>query len=492
MHSIWTQTTKFPKYPSLNHDLDVDTLIIGGGLTGLLCGFFLYEQNADYVIIEQHNIAGHTTANTTAKITTQHGLIYSNLIKYQGKETAEAYLTANQDALDKYRQIVRDYDIDCDLEIKSNLIYDLNNRQAILDELEALEKIKAKGIYVERPAKFPFDIKAAVITPNQAQFHPLKFAKALAEIQNIGVQSDDSHTTPDPAQSDDPRQSHVSSQFPHSHIYEETKALAIDQKGTSYEVKVTNPYTINNQLHTIRAKRVIIATHFPFKNLRGLYFMKMHQSRSYVLLLDNINQETLPDYMAMGSQAGDLSFRTFCNESQGPSHTQLILGGRGGKTGKEHGGFTQLATDAKKFFPGCTIEKLWATQDCMTLDQMPYIGNHNPSHPGVKVATGFNKWGMTGAMAAALILTDQMDRELSDIFYPHRPMSHPQVMVNVATSVANLLKLKGPRCSHLGCRLKWNKSEQSWDCPCHGSRYDENGNVLNEPAQKNITQSSTT
>ena len=458
MNSIWSQTVKMPHYPALNQDLHVDTLIIGGGLTGLLCGFFLNEQNADYAIIEQHNIAGHTTANTTAKITTQHGLIYSNLLKYQGKEIAQGYFLANQEALDKFRQIITDYDIDCDLETKPNLIYDLQDRQSILEELQALEEIKAKGIYLERPENFPLDIKAAIETPHQAQFHPLKFAKAIAEIQDAG------------------------------HIYEETKALDIRHEGTGYAVTTTNPYTQDakpTQTHTIHAKRVIVTTHFPFKNIRGLYFMKMHQSRSYAVLLDNIKPDKLPKHMAMGTQPGNLSFRTVSHQTEDAgAQTKIILGGRGGKTGKDHGGFTQLATDAKLLYPGCTIEKFWATQDCMTLDQMPYIGNHNPSYPGVKVATGFNKWGMTNAMAAALMLTDQMDRELADIFYPHRPMAHPQALVNVATSAFNLLKPTVPRCSHLGCALKWNKSEQSWDCPCHGSRYDKDGKTLNEPAQK--------
>lgn len=454
MNSIWSQTTKLPHFPALEQDLHVHTLVIGGGLTGLLCGFFLQEQGADYALIEQHQIAGHVTANTTAKITTQHGLIYSDLLRYQGKETAQGYYTANQDALDKFRQIIKDYDLDCDLEAKSNLIYDLHNRQTILDELTALHEIGAKGIYVERPENFPLEIKAAVETPNQAQFHPLKFAREI-----VGMQE--------------------------AHIYEETKALDIDKEKDGYTIKVTNPYTVNHRVHKIFAKRVIIATHFPFKNFRGLYFMKMHQARSYAMLLDNIAPEKLPKQMSMGAQSGDLSFRTY-------QQNKLILGGRGGKTGKEHGGFTQLAADAKKLFPGCTIEKLWATQDCMTLDGMPYIGNYLPDYPGIKVATGFNKWGMTSAMAAALMLTDQMDREVADIFYPHRSMVHPQVVVNAGTSLANLLKLKGPRCSHMGCSLKWNKSEQSWDCPCHGSRYDKEGKVLNEPAQKHITKTSIT
>jgi len=195
-------------------------------------------------------------------------------------------------------------------------------------------------------------------------------------------------------------------------------------------------------------------------------------------LLDGIPKDMLPPYMAMGSRPEDLSLRTY--------QDRLILGGHGGKTGETGNGFSHLLEDARRYYPKARILHTWAAQDCMTLDQMPYIGTHNPSYPGVKVATGYNKWGMTSSMVAALALTNQMDRELADIFYPHRPMAHPQVLINLVTSTANLLKLKKPRCAHLGCALTWNEIEQSWDCPCHGSRYSKDGKTLNEPSQKNI------
>ena len=210
--------------------------------------------------------------------------------------------------------------------------------------------------------------------------------------------------------------------------------------------------------------------------------MKMHQSRSYALLLDCIDKDILPPYMAMGSSPEDLSFRKY----QG----KLILGGHGGKTGGTSDNFRKLLEDARRYYPEAKVIHAWAAQDCMTLDQMPYIGNHIPGHPGVKVATGYNKWGMTNSMVAALSLTGQLDRELADIFYPHRSMMHPQVFFNFATSTTNFLKLKKPRCSHMGCALTWNESEQSWDCPCHGSRFDRDGAVLNEPASKAITKTS--
>lgn len=441
--SIWHETIMPLTYPAIREDMTTDTLIIGGGMTGLLCGHFLNQQGRDYILIEQNRIASHTTAGTTAKITTQHGLIYSNLLRYQGKEIAQGYYLANKEALERLQRLAQN--IECDYEERTNLIYEMDSQVAIEDELNTLHEIGAKGIYVEEPELLPNKPKAAIATFHQGQFHPLKFTNAIAINQG-------------------------------THIYERTKALDIQKEGDCYVVPVTSG---PGQLpHKIRAKEVIIATHFPFKNIRGLYFMKMHQSRSYVLLLDCIKKDILPPYMAMGSHPEDLTFR----KCQG----KLILGGHGGKIGETGDSFRNLLDDARRYYPEAKVIHTWAAQDCMTLDQMPYIGNHIPGHPGVKVATGYNKWGMTNSMVAALSLTGQMDRELADIFYPHRSMMHPQLFVNFATSATNLLKLKKPRCSHLGCALVWNKEEQSWDCPCHGSRFDKDGAILNEPASKEI------
>ncbi|MBR3786613.1 MAG: FAD-dependent oxidoreductase [Firmicutes bacterium] len=440
--SIWAETVTMPNFLPLTQDIKTDTLIIGGGMTGLLCGHFMKEQGRDYILIEQNQIAGHTTAGTTAKITTQHGLIYSNLLRYQGEDIAQGYYLANKEALQRLTDMAQN--TDCDFEYQTNLVYDMESEVSIEDEIKALEEIGGAGIFVKKPEGLPVTPKAAIATLNQAQFHPLKFAKAIAAPQQ-------------------------------EHIYEKTRALGIEKEGTGYIISTADG-------HAIRAKEVIIATHFPFKNIRGLYFIKMHQSRSYEILLEGIGKDKLPPFMAMGSQPENLSLRTYKDK--------LILGGHGGKTGENHGNFNQLLEDARHYYPEAKVTRTWAAQDCMTLDQMPYIGNHNPSYENIKVATGYNKWGMTNSMVAALALTDQMEREIADIFYPHRSMAHPQVLVNLATSTANLLKLKRPRCSHLGCALVWNKEEQSWDCPCHGSRFHKEGSILNEPAQKPITKPS--
>ena len=129
----------------------------------------------------------------------------------------------------------------------------------------------------------------------------------------------------------------------------------------------------------------------------------------------------------------------------------------------------------------------WAAQDCMSLDHIPYIGQYSARTGELFTATGFNKWGMTGSMVAAQLLCDLVQgkkNEFADIFSPSRCICKPQLLVNGFETVTNLLSFTGKRCPHLGCALKWNPAEHSWDCACHGSRFDEQGHVLDNPANE--------
>jgi hypothetical protein len=140
---------------------------------------------------------------------------------------------------------------------------------------------------------------------------------------------------------------------------------------------------------------------------------------------------------------------------------------------------------ARLYYPNAREVTAWATQDCISLDKMPYIGNYGKGANRLFVASGFNKWGMTGAMVSAQILADMLlgrVSEFEDVFTPQRSIVSPQLFINGFESVSNLLRPTAPRCPHLGCALKWNKQEHSWDCSCHGSRFDSNGELLNGPA----------
>lgn len=156
------------------------------------------------------------------------------------------------------------------------------------------------------------------------------------------------------------------------------------------------------------------------------------------------------------------------------------------KTGTDGGGYSELEKFVSAEYPGRKIDFAWATQDCMSLDGIPYIGLHRKSQPNIYVATGFNKWGMTGAMSASIVLQDLIKKgksEFEDLFSPSRSVWHKQLAINLGSAVGNILK-PGRKCTHMGCALKWNPQERSWGCPCHGSRYAEDGSVLENPAKR--------
>ena len=287
----------------------------------------------------------------------------------------------------------------------------------------------------ENSLPLPFPTSGALCFCDQAQFHPLKFAAHILD----GLK-----------------------------IYEHTKAISFHGN------KVQTPKGI------ITAEKIIVAPHFPILNKHGAYFLKMYQQRSYVLGLKNADKT---NGMYLDCAENGLSVRT--------ADKWLLLGGGGHRTGKQGLGWALPETVAKKYYPNAQIDARWATQDCMTLDGMPYIGCYSNSTPNLYVATGFQKWGMSTAMAAATILTDLIrDKEnpYAELFSPSRSILNKQLLINAADATINLIRPTVPRCPHLGCALRWNQAEHSWDCPCHGSRFDSEGKLLNNPATDDMKQ----
>ncbi|MBQ9913278.1 MAG: FAD-dependent oxidoreductase [Clostridia bacterium] len=429
MSSLWHETASLPSFPRLRENLKADVLIIGGGMAGLLTAYLLKEKGISSVILESGKICGGTTGNTTAKITFQHGLIYSDLIK-KGEEKAKAYYEINRKALEKYRELSKS--IKCDFETKDNYIYSVDDRRKIEDELNALRIIGAEGTLAEK-LSLPFSAVGAVKTEKQAQFHPLLFASQIAKELNI---------------------------YENSRVTEMKGNTAITEEGS------------------VRAENVIVATHFPFINKHGLYSLKLYQHRSYVIALENAAEA---DGMYLDEKENGLSLRSYRN--------LLLMGGGDHRTGKKGGGYNELRKNAKKFYPGAQEKFHWATQDCISLDSMPYIGSYSESTHRLYTLTGFNKWGMTGSMAGADLLCDLVSGKTSpyaEIFSPSRSMLTPQLFINSAESLLGYLFPTVKRCPHLGCALRYNKAEHSWDCPCHGSRFTESGRVIDGPANGNL------
>ena len=424
--AIWNREVQLPRFPCLEEDIRTDVLIIGGGLAGLLCAWKLSGAGIDCMLIEENRIMSGVSGRTTAKITAQHGLVYGKLLRSLGPEKARLYWQANEEALGMFSEVADK--VDCDFRRQNSYIYGTGRTESLEAELEACQQLKIP-VHWETELPLPFPVTGALCMPDQAQFHPLKFASCIAG----GLK-----------------------------IFENTKALSY--RGNRVQ-------TPNG---TVRTEKIIVATHFPMLNKHGAYFLKLYQQRSYVTALENPQKV---DGMYLDCAENGLSIRS--------AGQWLLLGGGGHRTGKQGLGWELPDTAAKEYYPQSQIVARWATQDCMTLDGLPYIGRYSKSTPDLFVATGFQKWGMSTSMVAAGILTDLIrDREnpYGELFAPQRSMLHKQLLINGMDATVNLLRPTGPRCPHMGCALRWNPAEHSWDCPCHGSRFGEDGKVLNNPA----------
>lgn len=426
MGSLWEQTWEKPNFPAQDGDLSTDVLIIGGGMAGILCAYRLHCAGVPYVLAEAETICGGITKNTTAKLTSQHGLIYDKLISRFGIQRAKQYLAANQAALQAYRTLCRD--MDCGFEEKAAYVYALDDRRKLQREVNALEKLGVPAEFTDE-LPLPFPVAGAVKFPNQAQFHPLKFVSGLAKGLRV---------------------------YEHTRVRELIGTTAVTNHGR------------------IRAEKILVTTHFPFLNKHGSYFLKLYQHRSYVIALQGAPDV---DGMYVDASRTGLSFRNCQN--------LLLLGGGGHRTGKKGGGWRELRDFARRHYPQAEEQYRWAAQDCMSLDGVPYIGPYSASTPDLYVAAGFNKWGMTSSMVSAMLLSDLVQGKNSpygEVFSPSRSILRPQLAVNGFEAVVNLLTPTARRCPHLGCALKWNPVEHTWDCPCHGSRFTEDGKRLDGPA----------
>ena len=426
MDSIWEDTAKRVHFDALSSNKNTDILIIGGGITGILCAYKLKNAGVDCILVEANEISGGITKNTTAKITLGHGLIYDKMIKRFGEDKTRLYIDAQNKAIKEYARLCEK--IDCDYETRDNYVYSMGDRKKIEKEVAALGRLGMKAESLDA-CELPFTVAGAVRVRDQAQFHPLKFLYTIAK------------------------------DLP---IYEHTKVVEL------------MPHKAITNHGEITYKKLIIATHFPMLNKHGLYYLKLYQHRSYVLALKNAKKV---EGMYVDESGTGQSFRSYGD--------LLLLGGGGHRTGKQGGCWQELEDFARKYYKNAEIVGKWATQDCMTLDDIPYIGQYSRSTPDVFVATGFNKWGMTNAMVAADILCDLVrgkSNPYAAVFDPSRTVLRPQLALNAFESTVGLLTPTAPRCPHLGCALKYNKVEHTWDCPCHGSRFSEHGELIDNPA----------
>jgi glycine/D-amino acid oxidase-like deaminating enzyme/nitrite reductase/ring-hydroxylating ferredoxin subunit len=466
----------------------VDVAVVGAGITGVTAAFLLKRAGKSVALLEMKRVVRGATGYTTAKVTSGHSLVYSALEKSRGEEVARKYAQANEAGLATVRSLVDELEIDCDLETKANYVY--------TEKRESVERIEAEVAAAKRAglaadlvfeSSLPFPIAGAVRLDEQAQFHPRKYLLAVVEqIDGDG-----------------------------SHVFEMTRAR---------DVRHGSPCIVETEGGSVRAPAVLLATQLPFED-QGLFFAKAHPHRSYVIAAP-IGPGQAPEGMFISADQPTRSVRTAPDDGS----VLLLVGGEGHKTGQAEDTrepYSRLEEWARDRFDLEGVQYRWATHDYVSVDHVPFAGPLLPRRSDVFLATGYGKWGMTNGTAAALTVTDQIlgrENAWAALFAPHRArsfLSRPLLTENanvarhffgdrvglpgqeglaalepgagvvlriegetlaVSRSEEGTLGAVSPRCTHLGCYVSWNRADQSWDCPCHGSRFLRDGRVIQGPA----------
>lgn len=484
-NSYWISSTENvrKKYPKLQEEIETEITIIGAGLTGITTGYYLSKIKKDVVILEKNRICESTTGNTTGKITSQHGLFYYYLIESQGKEYAMQYLFANEKAIENISRIVEKENIDCDFEWQDAYVFAQTEEklEEIKKEQKALEYLGFKNSKLVDRIEVPIKNKnviGALKFRNQAQFNACKYGLGLAKCIEDAK----------------------------GKIYENSKVIDIK--------KEENFYIVKTEEGVVKSKIVIIASHFPIVDVPGFYFVKMYQATSYLIAVET--KSKLFDGMYISADNNKISLRT----AKYGDKRIVLIGGSSHKTGAKvnlKNSFKELENIANEMFPGSKVLCKWNAEDCISLDKIPYIGEFSNFWQNVYIGTGYNKWGMTSSNVAANIIKDKIlgiENPYEEVFISTRlkPIKNYKELGNMLkevtySEVINKLKDIGehtkdvkqgegkiveiagkkvgvyrnkegklyvvkPYCSHLGCELSWNNLENTWDCPCHGSRFD--------------------
>ncbi|WHY74961.1 FAD-dependent oxidoreductase [Fictibacillus enclensis] len=493
--SYWRDSCTVKGYEPLNADDEADVVVIGGGITGVTTAYLLSKEGQNVILLEGGQLLNGTTGHTTAKVTCQHGVIYDELIQHFGEEVTRQYYEANNEALNFVKATIKEHSIECDFSEQDAIIYAESEQylEQVKKEYDAYQKLGIDSEYLEA---IPLDIPVlgAVSMKKQGQFHPVKYLAALADefVKSGG------------------------------RIFEGTTASDI-QTGPQ-------PVVVTREGHKVRCRHAVVASHFPFYDGAGFYFARMHPERSYA-----IGVKTTMDYpggMYLSADSPTRSIRYTENNGE----KLLIVGGESHKTGQDENTekhYEALRKFSEEVLAATDIPYRWSAQDLVTLDKIPYIGPITSVHSNILVATGYRKWGMTNGISAGMLVRDlilERENPYRDVFTPSRFKADPSLktlVVENADVAKHLIEGKlempdrtpadlGPdegapvtyngkragaykdergqlyvldtTCTHLGCEVAWNNAERTWDCPCHGSRFSYEGEVVEGPATDPLTK----
>ena len=490
--SLWVATTPETAFPRLGEDITVDVAVIGAGITGVTTAVLLKEAGLRVALIDAGRVCSGVTGYTTAKVSSLHGLIYADIMRSLGEDAARTYGAANEAAIDRIATLVESRGIDCDFTRAAAFTYTEQEDQveSIRDEVSAAQLVGLPASFTT-DTDLPFPVRGAIRFDNQAWFHPRKYCIALAaDIPGDG-----------------------------SHVFELTRATDVDHG---------EPCVVHTEHGDITAKDVVMATLLPFMD-RGGFFAKCHPSRSYALAVRVNGPAT--EGMYISAEQPTRSVRPHRSGDE----VHLIISGEGHKTGQDDDTterYAALEEWTRSRYDVQSIDYRWSAQDYIPVDVMPYIGQLTRGSEHLYVGTAFKKWGMTNGTVAAMIISDTIlgrDNPWRTVFDANRvevttsAKEFVKENLNVAKrfvgdrlatltmpSVEELQPGEGaivradgdkvaayrdddgvlhavsPVCTHMGCLVAFNTAEKSWDCPCHGSRFSYDGEVLSGPAVKDL------
>lgn len=499
--SLWIADSDITNYPKLENDVSTDACVIGGGITGAVTAYLLSKEGLNVILLEKGKVCMGVTSKSTAKLTSQHGLIYKYLKDEKGIEFAKKYLNANEEGINLAKSIIENEKIDCDYENMNAVVFATTESELkkVNDEVRVLKEIGYDAEFVKDidiPAK---KVYGGIKFKNQGQFNPRKYTiELMKRFSEMGGK-----------------------------IYENSKVVNIE--------KCKNGYNVSTENGNVYSKYVVIASHYPIKNFPGMYFIKMYQDKSYVIAVEigekNGKKSDLDNSYFIQSCNPIISFR---RAKYGDKNVLLVAGG-GHKTGdtnvKRDDIYNELFNYIKNYYSDCKLIFKWSTEDCVSLDKIPYIGKFSNFMPNVYVATGFKKWGMSTSHIAGKIISDLIidgKSSYEDVFkatrvepirnkkefgniikqstyslFINKPKKSCEEFEDIKLGDGGIVEIDGkkvgvykredgevfavnPVCKHLGCLLSWNNLEKTWDCPCHGSRYDYMGNMICEPTVKDL------
>jgi glycine/D-amino acid oxidase-like deaminating enzyme/nitrite reductase/ring-hydroxylating ferredoxin subunit len=481
--SLWVATTEPGDHRTLQGSDSADVVVVGAGITGLTTARLLVEAGASVVVLEAGSVCAGATGYTTAKVTSLHGLTYSDLAERFDDERARLYGEANEAAIAEIARLVALDDIDCDFERRAHIVYTTDPEKAdeVAREADVAATLGLPSTSATTP-ELPFDVAAAVRFDGQAQIHPRAYCLGLAEaLVAAGAR-----------------------------IYAHSRVRHVD--GDERRVVTDGG--------EVRARDgVVVATHLPIKEMGG-YFARSEPMRSYALAVSVAGAR--PDDMYISVDSPTRSLRT--------AGDHLIVGGEGHKVGESDDTrmhYDNLERWAREHFDVASVDHRWSAQDWVGADGVPYIGRM-PANDGVFVATAFKKWGMTHGTVAGMVVRDLLggrENEWLEVFDAGRIAPKQSIRGVVSENVGAVKHFVGDRlgtgdrstldalqpgegavvkidgdaiaacrdddgnlravsaiCTHLGCLVSFNTAERSWDCPCHGSRFAADGSVLEGPA----------